>query len=110
MTRGPGCICQAAGRQQAGARRRLDRLAVCSGIELVRPKVAPVPPPDTELHGQVTLAVVVAKDGTIKAASVMSGHPMLVGAALDAVRQWTYKPTLLNGQPVEVSTTITVAF
>ena len=95
-----------------GDRMPPERIRVSGNVQaaLLINRVAPVPPPDTELHGQVTFAVVVAKDGTIKAASVMSGHPMLVGAALDAVRQWTYKPTLLNGQPVEVSTTITVAF
>ena len=41
---------------------------------------------------------------------VVSGHPLLVQAALDAVKQWRYKPTLLNGDPVEVDTTITVTF
>jgi protein TonB len=42
--------------------------------------------------------------------SVISGHPLLIQAALDAVRQWRYQPTLLNGDPVEVDTTITVIF
>jgi protein TonB len=41
---------------------------------------------------------------------VISGHPLLIQAALDAIRQWRYSPTLLNGDPVEVDTTITVTF
>lgn len=41
---------------------------------------------------------------------VLSGHPLLVQAALDAVRQWRYRPTMLDGEPVEVETTITVVF
>ena len=50
------------------------------------------------------------KDGTIQSLEVMSGHPLLQQAALDAVRQWRYQPTLLNGEPVDVDTTIDVIF
>ena len=49
-------------------------------------------------------------DGRIHELKVMRGHPLLVGAALDAVRQWIYAPTTLNGQAVEVSAPITVTF
>ena len=53
---------------------------------------------------------VIAKDGTIRQLQVVSGHPLLVGAAVDAVRQWVYRPTLLNGEPVEVIAPIDVIF
>jgi len=56
------------------------------------------------------LEAVISKDGAIDNLRVISGHPLLTQAAIDAVRQWRYKPTLLNGEPVEVVTTITVNF
>jgi protein TonB len=58
----------------------------------------------------VRLHIIVAKDGTIEQIEVISGHPLLLQAALDAVRQWRYQPTLLNGEPVEVDTTIDVIY
>jgi protein TonB len=58
----------------------------------------------------VHLSAVIGKDGTIQNLEVIDGHPLLVQSALDAVRQWVYKPTLLNGQPVEVVTQIDVNF
>jgi TonB family protein len=62
------------------------------------------------IQGVVQLSATIAKDGTVRNPEVISGHPMLVQAALDAVRQWVYQPTLLNGQPVEVVTQIDVSF
>jgi protein TonB len=56
------------------------------------------------------LQAVISKDGSIQNLRVASGHPMLVQAALDAVKQWHYKPYLLNGEPQEVETQITVNF
>ena len=50
------------------------------------------------------------QDGSVESLEVLSGHPLLVRAAMDAVQQWKYKPTLLNGEPVEVDTTIDVIF
>ena len=50
----------------------------------------------------VQLNAIIAKDGTIQNLKVISGHPLLVPAALEAVKQWVYQPTLLNGEPVEV--------
>jgi periplasmic protein TonB len=61
-------------------------------------------------EGTVILHAIISRDGSITALDVISGHPLLVKAALDAVRQWRYRPTLLNGEPVEVETTITVIF
>lgn len=62
------------------------------------------------ISGKVTLHAIIAKDGTVQQLEVMSGHPLLIQSALDAVRQWRYRPTLLNGDPVEVDTTIDVIF
>ena len=53
---------------------------------------------------------IIAADGTVKNLTVISGHPLLVPAALEAVRQWVYQQTLLNGEPVEVMTQIDVNF
>jgi TonB family protein len=62
------------------------------------------------ISGTVQLAAIIGKDGHVQDLSVVRGHPLLVQPALDAVKTWVYKPTLLNGQPVEVSTTIDVNF
>jgi protein TonB len=61
-------------------------------------------------QGVVVLAAVISQEGTVESLRVISGHPLLSQAALDAVKQWLYRPTLLNGDPVEVETTITVNF
>jgi protein TonB len=64
----------------------------------------------TKTEGTVRLNAIISRDGHITSLDVLSGHPFLVKAALDAVRQWRYRPTLLNGEPVEVETSITVIF
>ncbi len=66
--------------------------------------------PDTDAQGAVVLHAIIAPDGTVRQLSVVAGPPPLQSAAVDAVRQWTYKPYLLNGQPVAVDTTIVVNF
>ena len=65
---------------------------------------------DDKAQGVVRLQAVIARDGSIKDLKVISGHPDLLQAALEAVRQWKYEPTLLNGKPVEVETTVDVIF
>ena len=62
------------------------------------------------VQGTVRLEAVINMDGTIENLRVLSGHPLLVPAALDSVQQWRYQPTLLNGKPVGVVTTIEVSF
>ena len=62
------------------------------------------------ISGQVRLEAIIAKNGKIENLQVLSGHPLLVRAALEAVRQWVYRPTLLNGDPVEVVSLIDVNF
>jgi periplasmic protein TonB len=73
----------------------------------------PVYPPlakQARIQGVVKLNAIISKDGTIQNLSVLSGHPLLVPAAMEAVKQWVYAPTLLNGEPVEVVTQIDVNF
>jgi periplasmic protein TonB len=65
---------------------------------------------NARIQGAVVLQAEISKQGTIENLRVISGHPMLVPAALDAVKQWRYKPYYLNGEPVAVETTITVNF
>jgi TonB family protein len=65
---------------------------------------------EARISGVVHLNALLAKDGTVSNLSVISGHPLLVQAAMDAVRQWVYEPTVLNGNPVEVVTQIDVNF
>jgi TonB family protein len=62
------------------------------------------------IEGIIVLHAVIAKEGSVKELAYVSGPPLLMGAAMDAVRQWRYEATLLNGQPVEVDTTISVIF
>lgn len=76
-------------------------------------KVSPEYPKKARKHhieGTVRLHAIISKDGAPRKLDVISGDPLLADAALKAVRQWRYLPTLLNGQPVEVDTTIDVIF
>jgi periplasmic protein TonB len=90
-------------------------LRVSKGVQeakLIR-RVMPVYPViarEARISGTVELLAVVGRDGTIEKLQVISGHPLLVQAALDAVRQWVYRPTLLNGEPVAVMAPIFVRF
>jgi protein TonB len=76
-------------------------------------QIRPVYPPDAKaqrIQGKVSLMAVIGKDGTVQSLEVVSGDPTLTPSALEAVRQWVYQPTLLNGQPVEVQTMIDVNY
>lgn len=76
-------------------------------------KVTPQYPPiakTAHVSGTVILHAIIAKDGSIQELQYMSGPPLLMKSAMDAVREWRYKPTMLNGDPVEVDTTISVVF
>jgi protein TonB len=64
----------------------------------------------SHIHGTVVLQATISESGSIENLRVIGGPPMLQQAALDAVRSWRYKPYLLNGEPVEVETTINVVF
>ena len=76
-------------------------------------KVQPIYPPvarQAHVQGPVELRAIISKAGTIENLVVVRGHPMLAGAAIDAVRQWRYRPYLLNSEPIEVETNITINF
>jgi protein TonB len=80
---------------------------------MVISKVPPIYPPDAKaarIQGSVVIAATIGKDGNIQSQKLISGHPMLAPAAMDAVKQWKYRPYILNGNPVEVDTQITVNF
>ena len=80
--------------------------------EIVK-RVPPVYPPlarQTKVSGIVKLHVVIDKQGNVIELQAISGHPLLIQSALDAVKQWQYKPTLLNGRPVLVDTEVSVIF
>jgi len=76
-------------------------------------KVTPVYPPLAKqqgIEGTVRLEATIDKDGHVASLSVVSGPPLLIQSAVDAVKQWTYNPTHLNGEPVSVLTTVDVNF
>jgi TonB family protein len=92
-----------------------ERVQVSSSVMqgLLLQKVAPVYPPlarQARIQGSVILKVVINKSGDVESTQLFSGHPMLAPAAIEAVKQWEYKPYLLNGEPVEVETRVTVNF
>ncbi len=62
------------------------------------------------IQGPVELAAVISTEGTIERLHAVTGHPMLIPAAINAVKQWRYRPYILNGDPIEVDTQITVIF
>jgi periplasmic protein TonB len=78
-------------------------------IRRVEP-IYPAPMRQIRRAGRVELRAVIATDGTIQSLHVVSGDPGFYQSAIDAVSQWRYKPTVLNGQPVEVDTFITVIY
>ena len=106
---------QTEGELPAAGRIRPKRIRVSGEVESARLLFQPPPayPPVAKaarIHGRVRLQALIAKDGTIEDLKVVSGHPLLAKAALDAVSKWRYQPTLLNGKPMEVETEIDVVF
>jgi bla regulator protein blaR1 len=76
-------------------------------------KVAPVYPAEAQrkgIYGDVVLNALVGKDGRVRSVEKISGNPILAKAAIAAVRQWVYEPTLIHGEPVDVHLTVTVSF
>ena len=76
-------------------------------------KVPPVYPPlarQARIQGLVFMKVLISKTGDVENIQLITGHPMLAPSAIEAVKQWKYKPYLLNGEPVEVETNVTVNF
>jgi TonB family protein len=95
-----------------GAPERIRMGGNVQNVKLLN-RVQPVYPllaRQTGIQGTVRLHAILGKDGTVQSLTLESGHPLLVKSALEAVSQWRYQPTLLNGNPVEVDTTIDVVF
>jgi protein TonB len=88
---------------------RVSHLEKADLIHQVNPAYPPLAK-QTRVQGVVVLEATISKEGGIESLRVVTGHPLLTGAALDAVKQWRYRPVLLNGEPIEVITTITVSF
>jgi protein TonB len=90
-----------------------NRISLGAEPAVIIKRVLPIYPDiakKTRTSGTVRLMGVIAKDGTVQELKVISGHPLLIPAALEAVRQWVYRPTLLSGEPVEVACPIDVIF
>jgi protein TonB len=92
-----------------------QRVRVSTGVAtgLLIKKVTPNYPQlakQARIQGSVVLQAEISKDGTIQNLQLISGHPMLAPAAIEAVKQWRYKPYLLNGEPVAVETQVVVNF
>ena len=92
-----------------------QRVRVSQGVSqgLLIHRVQPMYPPlarQARIQGTVVFQAEISKDGTIENLRLISGHPMLAPSAIEAVRQWRYKPYFLNGEPVAVETQITVNF
>lgn len=93
----------------------VQRVRVSPGVTkgLLIYRVEPTYPPlaqQARVQGVVVLTALIDKRGNVEHLQVVSGHPLLASAAIEAVKQWRYKPFLLNGQPLEVETTVTVTF
>jgi protein TonB len=85
---------------------QLTEAQLVNRVEPVYPRIATL----SGVQGQVKLQAIIARDGSVQSLNVISGYPLLVSSALEAVRQWRYRPYILNGEPVEVETFITVNF
>ena len=88
---------------------RISHMAAGDLIYRVQPQYPEIAR-EAHIQGMVQLRAIISKAGTIENLIAEGGHPMLVPAAIKAVRQWRYRPYMLNGQPVEVETEITVNF
>jgi len=84
-------------------------VTAASIITQTRPAYPPLAR-QARIQGTVVLHAIIDKEGKVAQLEVVSGHPLLVQSAIEAVKQWRYKPTQLNGDPVEVDTTIQVTF
>lgn len=78
-------------------------------VQQIKPHYPPLAV-QARIQGTVVLQAVIGKDGKVHELQLVSGHPLLAPAAMEAVKQWRYRPYLLNGEPVEVDTQINVNF
>jgi protein TonB len=97
------------------AARPIPRIVMGGEVQeaLLTHKAIPVYPPlarQMRIQGEVKFSAIISREGMVQNLTMLYGHPMLVPAAAEAIRQWRYRPTILNGQPHEVVTTIIVTF
>jgi protein TonB len=94
---------------KASPYRQGGKVQPASLIHQVNP-VYPQIAQQTRVQGVIVMEAIISKEGSIESLRTVSGHPLLFQAAIDAVKQWKYRPATLNGEPVDVITTITVTF
>jgi protein TonB len=97
------------------AAKPVSRISIGGNVQeaMLIHRVIPVYPQlarQARISGEVKYSAIISREGLVQSLTLMHGHPLLVAAALDAIRQWRYRPTILNGDPAEVVTTIIVTF
>jgi protein TonB len=102
-------------KQEAVKPKEVQRIRVGGNVQAAKLVKQPKPlyPPlakQARIQGTVRFTAIIGRDGSIQNLTLVSGHPLLIPSAQEAVRQWVYQPTLLNGEPVEVVTQIDVNF
>jgi TonB family protein len=98
------------GQQKNGDGIRLHcKLLNATATKIVRPTY-PELARETGVEGRVSLTCIIGRDGSVQKIEVKKGHPLLIQAATDAVAQWKFKPLVLNGQAVEMETTVNIDF
>ena len=107
---GNGSVVPPPPKAAAPARIKQGGAVTAASIITQTPPVYPPLARQARIQGGVVLHAIIDREGKVAQLEVVSGHPLLVQSALDAVKQWRYKPTQLNGEPVEVDTTIQVTF
>jgi len=98
--------------ERQAARPQVVRMTHLDPAMLIH-RVEPVYPPlakQTHREGRVELRAIIGTDGTVRSLEIVAGDPLLERSAVEAVQQWRYKPTILNGQAVEIDTYITVIY
>jgi protein TonB len=108
----PAAASQSAPVQAASAARTSTRSESVQQAQLISRKNPEYPSiaKQASAHGEVVLTAVIGVDGKVKEVKVVSGHPLLRNAAVTAVKQWVYSPTILNGKPVESESQIVLNF
>lgn len=97
-------------KEAAPQRIKVGGAVIAASIIRKTPPIYPQLAKSARVSGVVHLAAIISKDGTIQELHSLGGPALLIQAAMDAVKTWVYKPTMLNGEPVQVETTIDVNF
>jgi TonB family protein len=107
------CLACAVVAQDAPPPESRQDVSSSEAVDSLIKRVSPAYPPlarQARIQGTVILKIVISKSGDVQNLQLISGHPMLAPAAIEAVKQWKYKPFIVNGEPVEVETTVQVNF